>query len=114
MIGCALATADYLGQMAAPDYPDELGILFEEFQESDNFIHLPPSRRAFKSADDLVRLTPVFWKKFVLTKLESDFQAVYRFLAHPYPHGRNPYLDAVEKNIAKIKRRIASGRATAK
>lgn len=114
VIGCALATADYLGQMAAADYPDELEILFEEFHESDNFIHLPPSRRAFKSADDLIKLTPLFWKKFVLPKLESDFQAVYRFLARPYPHGRNPYLDAVEKNIAKIKRRSAPRRATAK
>jgi hypothetical protein len=110
IIGCALATADYLGQMAAPDYPEELGILFEEFQESDNFIHLPSSRRTFKSADDLINLTPVFWKQFVLPKLESDFQAVYRFLARPYPHGRNAYLDAVEKNIAKLKRRVASRR----
>jgi hypothetical protein len=108
IIGCALATADYLGQMAAADYPDELEILFHEFQESDNFIHLPASRRAFKSADDLVERTPLFWKKFVLPKLESDFQAVYRFLARPYPHGRNEYLDAVEKNIAKIKRRFAA------
>src|SRR5581483_12173274 len=41
VIGCALATSDYLGQMAAADYPDELEILFHEFQESDDFIHLP-------------------------------------------------------------------------
>jgi len=107
VIGCALGTADYLGQMAAADYPDELGILFNEFRESDDFIHLPPSRRAFKSAEDLVERTPLFWKKFVLPKLESDFQAVYRFLARPHPHGPNEYLDAVEKNIATIKRRIA-------
>lgn len=107
VIGCALATADYLGQMAAADYPEELEILFEEFQESDDFIHLPASRRAFKSAGELAERTPLFWKKFVLPKLESDFQAVYRFLARPYPHGPNPYLDAVEKNLAKIKRRLA-------
>jgi hypothetical protein len=106
VIGCALATADFLGQMAATDYPDELGILFDEFQESDDFIHLPPSRRAFMTAEDLVERTPVFWKEFVQPKLEGDFQAVYRFLARPYPHGPNPYLVAVEKNIAKIKRRL--------
>lgn len=107
VIGCALATSDYLAQMAAADYPDELEILFNEFRESDDFIHLAPSRRTFKSADDLIEKTPAFWKKFVLPKLESDFQAVYRFLARPYPHGPNPYLDAVEKNIAKIKQRPA-------
>lgn len=107
VIGCALATADYLGQMAADDYPDELDILFEEFQESDDFIHLPAPRRVFKSATDLKQRTPLFWQKFVMRKLESDFQAMYRFLARPFPHGPNPYLEAVERNIAEIKRRNA-------
>jgi hypothetical protein len=114
IIGCALATADYLGQMAAADYPDELEILFHEFKESDDFIHLPASRRAFKSPAELVEKTPLFWKKFVQPKLESDFMAVYRFLALPYPHGPNPYLDAVERNIAKIKRQGAAAAAKPK
>ena len=111
VIGCALATADYLGQMAAADYPDELEILFREFEESDDFIHLPAERRTFKSAADLIARTPVFWRKFVLPKLENDFQALYRFLARPYPQGPNPYLDAVEANIAKIKFRPAAAPA---
>lgn len=106
IIGCALATADYLGQMAAADYPDELEILFSEFKESDDFVHLPPERRAFQSAAQLIELTPMFWKEIVLPKLETDFQAVYRFLARPYPNGRNPYLDAVENNIRIIKARV--------
>jgi hypothetical protein len=113
VIGCALATADYLGQMAASDYPDELEILYEEFQESDDFIHLPAARRAFKSATDLIERTPMFWQKFVLRKLESDFQAVYRFLARPYPHGPNPYLEAVERNMITIRNRAASLRRPA-
>jgi hypothetical protein len=114
VIGCAVATSDYLGQMAAADYPDELEILFEEFQESDDFIHLPPSRRAFKSAEDLKQRTPMFWQKFVLRKLESDFQAMYRYLARPYPHGPNPYWEAIERNIAEIQRRNeAANRAAA-
>jgi hypothetical protein len=108
IMGCALATADFLGQLAAEDYPEELEILFYEFQESDNFIHLPPERRLFKSAEDLIARTPGFWRKFVQPKLESDFQAVYRFLAEPYPHGRNRYLEAVEKNICEIERRNAA------
>lgn len=108
IIGCALATADYLSQMAAADYPDELEILFHEFKESDDFIHLPPSRRAFKSEEEVAERTPMFWKKFVQPKLESDFQAVYRFLARPYPHGPNAYLEAIEKNMAKIRRRTAA------
>jgi hypothetical protein len=107
IVGCALATADYLGQMAAADYPDELEILFNEFKESDSYIHLPPSRRTFKSAADLINQTPAFWRKWVLPKLESDYQAMYRFLARPYPQGSNAYLDGVERNIAKVERRIA-------
>jgi hypothetical protein len=108
VIGNALGTADYLAQMAAPDYPDKLTSLFQEFQEADEFLHLPPARRAFNSAADLIERTPAFWRKFVLRKLEVDFQSMYRFLARPYPHGVNEYLDAVEKNIAEIKQRIGN------
>jgi hypothetical protein len=110
IIGCAVATADYLGQMAAADYPDELQILYNEFKESDDFIHLPSERRTFASAEELIERTPVFWREVVLPKLEVDFQAVYRFLARPYPHGPNPYLQAVERNIAEVQRRLAAPR----
>jgi hypothetical protein len=54
-----------------------------------------------------VSRTPIFWKNLVRAKLESDFHALYRFLARPYPNGRNPYIDAVEKNIAIIEARVA-------
>ena len=107
VIGGALGTADYLGQMSAPDYPDELDHLFCEFEEADEFVHVPMSRRVFKSASDLIERTPAFWRNFVRQKLETDFQAMYRFLADPYPDGRNAYLESVEKNIAEITRRIA-------
>ena len=106
-MGCALATADFIGQMAAADYPDELEILFAEFQESDDFLHLPAARRSFKSVAELIRRTPAFWEKFVCPKLDGDFQGVHRFLARPVGHGPNPYLDAVEKNIAVIRSRAA-------
>jgi hypothetical protein len=107
VIGCALGTADYLGQMAAPDYPDELEDLFHEFREADEFVHVPLSRRVFKSPSDLIERTPAFWHEFVRRKLETEFQAMYRFLAEPDAGGRNFYLEAVERNIAEIARRIA-------
>lgn len=110
IIGCALATADYLGQMAAADYPDELEILYHEFDESDDYTHVPKAQRRFKSAADLTARTPLFWQKYVRAKLENDFQALYRFLARPYPDGPNPYLDAVEKNIALIEARLAAAK----
>ena len=59
----------------------------------------------FKSAQDLIQRTPDFWKKIVLPKLENDFRSVYKFLAAPYPHGPNPYLEAIEQNMVQIKQR---------
>jgi hypothetical protein len=114
VIGAALGTADFLGQMAARDYPDELEILFQEFQEADEYIHLPASRRAFSSAAELIERTPAFWQEVVKPKLDHDFQGLYRFLARPYPDGANAYLDAVERNLAKISQRTASPTIAAK
>jgi hypothetical protein len=109
IIGCTIATADYLGQLAAADYPGELEILYEEFQESDNFYHVPAEERAFTSVSDLIARTPGFWVNFVRPKLEGDFQGMYRFLATPYPHGPNAYIEAIEQNMAEIKSRIEAG-----
>jgi hypothetical protein len=113
-IGGALGTADFLGQMAAPDYPDELEDLFNEFREADEFVHIPCSRRMFKSAADLIERTPAFWQDFVRQKLETEFHGMYRFLSEPGEAGRNPYLEAVEKNIAEITRRVACTATAAK
>ena len=101
LLAAAVASSDYIAQMAATDYPDELELLYDEFTESDNFIGLPQSRRTFKSAEDLAARTPAFWHKVVWPKLEKDFLGVCHFLA-PKPGGPNPYLEAVERNIALI------------
>ena len=108
LLGCMLVTADYLGQMAAPDYPDELGVLYREFRESDAFFLLEPGNCTFLSADDLIQKTPDFWGKFVRPKLDDDFEGVYRFLASPYPNGSNAYIDAIERNIAAVRARAAA------
>ena len=114
IIGAALGTADFLGQMAARDYPDELEILFREFHEADEYLHVPASRRTFHSAADLIGRTPAFWQEVVKPKLDHDFHGLYRFLARPYPNGTNAYLDAVERNIARISQRTASPTIAAK
>jgi hypothetical protein len=107
-VGCALATSDYVGQLADPNYPDKLGELFEEFRESDEFSNVPVERRLFKSEADLVIQTPDFWYKFVKPKLEKDFQAVYRYLARPVDSDQNAYMHAVEANFAKVEARIGT------
>jgi hypothetical protein len=108
VIGAALATADYLGQMSANNYPEKLDILYEEFRESEEQLRVPVSRRAFASARDLVEKTPLFWDTIVRPKLEREFQGLVRFLARPYPDGPNAYLAAVEANMDKIQQKIAA------
>lgn len=103
IIGCVVPTADYLAQMAAPDYVGRLGHLFREFEESHNFLHTPQSERRFKTADDMIRMTPSFWENIVLPKLDGEFQGVYRYLGAPYTDGPNLYLEAIEANLAKIR-----------
>lgn len=112
-IGCALATADYLGQMAAADYPDKLDVLYAEFLESDNFLGMPEARRMFKSPQDLTRKTPDFWAKFIRPRLVTQLDSAYKFLARPYPDGRNEYVEAVEKNIELVRERIAASASLA-
>jgi hypothetical protein len=97
---CMVATADFLGQMAAPDYIDKLPFLFAEFEEADNYNHVPKSKRMFASAAQLIGGTGDFWQNFVRPRLETEFSGMYRYLALPAPSRRNPYLDAVERNIA--------------
>jgi hypothetical protein len=108
LLGCALATADYLGQLAAPDYPDKLELLFAEFAESDAYVNLPMDARIFKSARHLAEQTPQFWERFVLPRLDGDFLGVYRFLASPYPAGVNAYIAAAEHNISTVRQRLTS------
>jgi hypothetical protein len=107
--GWALGTADLLGQMAAEDYVDKLPILYGEFAEAaayskdrTHFIAM------FSSPEDLMRKTPVFWDNFVRLKLDRDFGGLYRFLNDPYPSGPNSYVERIESNIERLRRRTAA------
>ncbi|MDP0500625.1 MAG: hypothetical protein Q7P63_11045 [Verrucomicrobiota bacterium JB022] len=105
LLGQMVCTADFLGQMSDPGYPDKLPVLFKEFEESDDFRQVPVDERAFRSADALMQNTPLFWADFVIPKLELDCGGVCHYLAEPYPNGRNPYLLAVEDNIERLRQR---------
>ncbi|HEY0943661.1 MAG TPA: HD domain-containing protein [Opitutaceae bacterium] len=102
LIACFAATADYLGQMSADDYPEKLPALYREFEESDDYLHVPRDKRIFQSAGELVARTPAFWRTVVQPALEKEFQGVYRYLAFPFPAGPNPYIVAIERNLARI------------
>jgi hypothetical protein len=104
IIGCALATADLLGQMAAEDYVQKLPVLFGEFAEaaahSGERTHFVAS---FLSAQDLIRKTPGFWQTSIRVKLDEDLCGLWRFLNEPYPDGPNEYVKRIEANMGRIK-----------
>ena len=109
IVGFAVGTADLLGQLAAEDYVDKLPALYSEFAEAARFskdrTHFVMT---YSSANDLMRKTPVFWEKIVQRKLNRDFGGLYRFLNDPYPHGPNEYLERVEANMQRLRKRIAA------
>jgi hypothetical protein len=109
VLGCALGTADLLGQMAADDYIAKLPILYEELAEAAR--HAPENPRPiarFASAEDLMRKTPLFWENSVQAKLANELGGLCRFLNDPYPSGPNEYLDRIQANIERLKSRIAA------
>ncbi|HVZ63240.1 MAG TPA: HD domain-containing protein [Lacunisphaera sp.] len=102
-----LVTADYLAQMSAVDYPDELPILYREFLEAYNFEKVPEEKRPYKSVEDLLRRTPNFWQNYVRPMLDFEAGGVHRYLATAGQP--NPYLQAAEANIAEVQRRLQVG-----
>ena len=111
-LGQAICTADYLGQMADYQYLQKLPILFEEFEESDDFQDVPLEKRMFRSAEDLIRKTPGFWG-FVQNKvLTQDCGEVYKYLGRPVNAKKqsNPYLEKIGRNIKKIQALVDEGR----
>ena len=107
-VGFTLGTADLLGQMAADDYVEKLPVLSSEFAESASFHEgkMGPLGN-FDSADDLMQRTPLFWEKYVLPKINRDFEGLYRFLNDPYPDGPNDYVERIKGNINRLRRRFA-------
>jgi hypothetical protein len=108
IVGFSLGTADLLGQMAAPDYVDKLPVLYSELAEAAE--HDTAKMKAggfFSSAADLKRKTPLFWEKYVQSKINREFIGLYKFLNDPYPDGPNPYMDRIEANVARIRRELA-------
>lgn len=109
IIGYSLGSADLVGQMAASDYIDKLPILFDEFLESAQYSGGQQSKGGmFKDAEDPLRKTEGFWNFYVKPKIDGDFLAQYKFLAAPYPHGRNEYLEHIEGNVERVRRVIAA------
>ncbi len=102
-----LVTADYLAQMSAPDYVDKLGALFREFTEAFEFEGIPPEKRPYLSVKDMYEKTPTFWQNYVRPMLDFEAAGVHRYLTTAGQP--NPYLQAVDANLAEVQRRLQAG-----
>jgi len=106
ILGESVCTADYIGQMSDHNYVWKLYHLFQEFEESNDHNNIPESKRPFASFDDLFEETPAFWDKIVKPRLHVECHDLWKLLASPFPDGPNPYISAIEANIAKVEQII--------
>jgi hypothetical protein len=106
VLGQAVCTADYIGQMSDPHYPEKLAVLFSEFKESYQYQHIPESEWLFASYEDLLKSTPAFWGTFVQHKMVVECADLWKYLEHSVT-GENSYMESIEQNLATIERQIA-------
>lgn len=109
LIGCAVGTGDILGAMAAPDYPERLPKLYEEFAEAAAHADLRPKEIAqYQSPEELLCKTRDFYHSYVQPMLEEQWARIYKALEYHFADGRNHYLQAIEKNLERIDRILAT------
>lgn len=99
-----LVTADYLAQMSAADYLEKLPALYKEFVEAFEFEQIPPEKRPYHSLQQLLEKSAGFWTNYVRPMLDFEAGGVHRYLMTAGQP--NPYLQAVEANLAELQRRL--------
>jgi hypothetical protein len=106
IIGHALGTADLLGQMSAADYLEKLPVLFSEFQEAYRYEGIEKLKQKgthiFKSPDELMKHTPDFYEMVVMKKF-NDMGSLHTYLTYHFGNSKNPYTEAIERNMQKIR-----------
>jgi hypothetical protein len=102
-----LVTADYLAQMSAPDYVDKLTPLYREFEEAYEYEGIPPEKRPYLNFRQMLEKTEGFWRDYVRPMLDFEAGSVHRYLMSAGQP--NPYLQAVEANLAEVRRRLQAG-----
>ena len=110
--GHLLATADIIAQMADRCYLEKCrDRLYPEFVLGGIAIDYGEDGEArvlYRSGEDLLSKTPQFYQSIMDDRLDARFNRVYRYFEVLFD-GDNPYLDAIQRNIAHIKSIIESG-----
>ena len=95
-------TGDLLAQMADRCYLEKCrDRLFHEFVIGGVAMSVDDNGKTvmqYESGEDLLRKTPEFFQKGARHRLDDEFQRTYRFI-EPLFDGRNPYIEAINRNI---------------
>ncbi|HEY0766673.1 MAG TPA: hypothetical protein VGD47_01840, partial [Steroidobacteraceae bacterium] len=109
-VGHLLGTADMIAQMADRCYLEKCrDRLYAEFVLGGvalPFIQGNPQVK-YASGLDLLRQTPEWVAEVRSKRLDGDFRAAYSYLEILYG-GRNPYMEAVERNIEYLRQVLRS------
>ncbi|HUX74391.1 MAG TPA: hypothetical protein VMV25_10925 [Steroidobacteraceae bacterium] len=112
-LGHLLGTADLIAQMADRCYLEKCrDRLYPEFvlggiaaaAGSDGALRI-----RYSSGVDLLRKTPQFAHDTRIERLEGEFEHAYRYLEALFG-GKNPYMDAIERNLSYLERVLRSER----
>jgi hypothetical protein len=111
--GHLLGTADLIAQMADRCYLEKCrDRLYPEFvlggvaaaPGTDGTLQV-----RYSSGLDLLRQTPTFVRETREQRLEGEFESAYRYV-EPLFGGENPYIDAIERNMAYLGRILRAER----
>jgi hypothetical protein len=114
-LGGLIGTADLIAQIADRAYLEKCrDYLYEEFELGGLARNTNPDgseRVIYGSGYDLLTKTPAFYAKMVKKRLDEDFGALYHYM-EPLFNGKNPYLEAVDRNMAYLQRVLDDGSLT--
>ena len=110
--GHLLGTADMIAQMADRCYLEKCrdrlykefvlgGVAVENAKPGEYMVR-------YKSGEDLLEKTPLFYQQVMRDRLNLKFNRAYRFVEVLYD-GQNPYIEAIRNNITHLVRIISTG-----
>ena len=94
---------------AALRYSIETGLarVEREFVEAFDFEKVPLEKRPYHNLQQLLEKSTGFWNNYVRPMLDFEAGGVHRYLTTAGQP--NPYLQAVEANLAELQRRLQTG-----
>jgi hypothetical protein len=111
-VGHLLGTADMLAQMSDRCYLEKCrDRLYPEFVLGGVALGRDDGgalKVTYGSGLDVLRQTPAFAEQTLRVRLDGEFGKAYRYLEALYG-GRNPYMEAIERNLAHLEKVLESG-----